>query len=94
MTVAHMWSITRIVECDTSQDQSSTKHIAKSQAYLDLIRIAALCIEPNFKPDSGGVHSNRFECPVVDNFTWLEYTFYNLSYLQNDVPVLKTRMHR
>uniref|UniRef100_T1GMD9 Na(+)/K(+)-exchanging ATPase n=1 Tax=Megaselia scalaris TaxID=36166 RepID=T1GMD9_MEGSC len=49
MTVAHMWFDDKIIETDTSEDQSGVKYDKSSQAFKVLARCATLCNRAEFK---------------------------------------------
>merc|ERR1712088_999160 len=57
MTVAHMWFDNKIVEADTSEDQSGTGSQAwkESSGWKTLERVAALCNRAEFKGGQDGV---------------------------------------
>jgi len=49
MTVAHMWIDNKIVEADTTEDQSGTSVDKNDKSWIVLKRIAALCNRAEFK---------------------------------------------
>ena len=49
MTVAHMWFDNKIVEADTTEDQSGTSVDKNNKSWIVLKRIAALCNRAEFK---------------------------------------------
>ena len=49
MTVAHMWFDNKIVEADTTEDQSGTSVDKNDKSWIVLKRIAALCNRAEFK---------------------------------------------
>merc|ERR1719330_987448 len=49
MTVAHMWFDNKIVEADTSEDQSGSKDLQEEEGWKKLFRVAALCNRAEFK---------------------------------------------
>merc|ERR1719334_427375 len=59
MTVAHMWFDNKIVEADTSEDQSGKKENfgwKEASGWKTLERVACLCNRAEFKPGQEGVH--------------------------------------
>merc|ERR1712172_407765 len=50
MTVAHMWFDNKIVEADTSEDQSGTSFNKEASGWKTLERVACLCNRAEFKP--------------------------------------------
>merc|ERR1711981_1503623 len=52
MTVAHMWFDNKIVEADTSEDQSGTSNYKTKPGWGPLERCAALCNRAEFKQDT------------------------------------------
>jgi len=50
MTVAHMWFDNKIVEADTTEDQSGAAKFKDEDGWKKLFRIAALCNRAEFKP--------------------------------------------
>merc|ERR1711990_38808 len=55
MTVAHMWFDNKIVEADTSEDQSGTGFNKNSEGWKTLERVAMLCNRSEFKPGQDSV---------------------------------------
>ena len=55
MTVAHMWFDNRIVEADTSEDQSNATYDDDSDTWKALARVAMLCNRAEFKPNQDSV---------------------------------------
>ena len=55
MTVAHMWFDDRIVEADTSEDQTHATYDTSSPSWQALARVAMLCNRAEFKPDQDDV---------------------------------------
>merc|ERR1712038_1533607 len=55
MTVAHMWFDNKIVEADTSEDQSGTSNYKSGPGWKALSTIAALCNRAEFKPGQESV---------------------------------------
>merc|ERR1712012_1157182 len=49
MTVAHMWFDNKIVEADTTEDQSGVSVDKNAQGWITLRRVAALCNRAEFK---------------------------------------------
>ena len=49
MTVAHMWFDNKIVEADTTEDQSGVSIDKTNQGWITLRRVAALCNRAEFK---------------------------------------------
>jgi len=49
MTVAHMWFDNKIVEADTTEDQSGVSVDKNNQGWITLRRVAALCNRAEFK---------------------------------------------
>ncbi|XP_074652098.1 sodium/potassium-transporting ATPase subunit alpha-like isoform X2 [Tubulanus polymorphus] len=62
MTVAHMWFDNRIVEADTSDDQSNATYDKDNQSWNALARIAMLCNRASFKVGQEGVPVLKREC--------------------------------
>jgi len=56
MTVAHMWFDNKIVEADTSENQSGTGFDKNASGWKTLERCAALCNRAEFKGKQDGVH--------------------------------------
>ena len=56
MTVAHAWFDNRIVEVDTSEDQSGQSFDKSAPGWKTLERCGALCNRAEFKPGQEGVH--------------------------------------
>merc|ERR1712213_113141 len=56
MTVAHMWFDNKIVEADTSEDQSGSSFNKEASGWKTLERVACLCNRAEFKPGQEGVH--------------------------------------
>merc|ERR1740136_452449 len=50
MTVAHMWFDNKIVEADTSEDQSGSAFNKEASGWKTLERVACLCNRAEFKP--------------------------------------------
>ena len=50
MTVAHMWFDNKIVEADTTEDQSGAAKFKDEDGWKKLFRVAALCNRAEFKP--------------------------------------------
>ena len=57
MTVAHMWFDNKIVEADTSEDQSGNAFDKTAPGWKTLERVAMLCNRAEFK---GGQNEVRF----------------------------------
>merc|ERR1739838_292922 len=55
MTVAHMWFDNKIVEADTSEDQSGSAFNKEASGWKTLERVATLCNRAEFKPGQDGV---------------------------------------
>ena len=55
MTVAHMWFDNRIIESDTSEDQTGSSNYKNLHGWKYLERVACLCNRAEFKPGMGGV---------------------------------------
>merc|ERR1712214_87168 len=55
MTVAHMWYDNKIVEADTSEDQSGNAFDKNAPGWKTLERVAALCNRAEFKPGQDNV---------------------------------------
>merc|ERR1719334_2044059 len=55
MTVAHMWFDNKIVEADTSEDQSGTAFDKHAAGWKTLERVACLCNRAEFKGGQGSV---------------------------------------
>merc|ERR1712168_1245142 len=55
MTVAHMWFDNKIVEADTTEDQSGSKAFKSEDGFKKLFRVAALCNRAEFKPGQGEI---------------------------------------
>ena len=55
MTVAHMWFDNKIVEADTSEDQSGASFDKNAPGWKTLERCGALCNRAEFKPGQEGV---------------------------------------
>merc|ERR1711994_354400 len=53
MTVAHMWFDNKIVEADTTEDQSGAAKFKDEDGWKKLFRVAALCNRAEFKPGEG-----------------------------------------
>lgn len=62
MTVAHMWFDDRIVEADTSDDQSYATYNKENVTWMNLARIAMLCNRAEFKVGQEGVPVLKREC--------------------------------
>ncbi|XP_064651708.1 sodium/potassium-transporting ATPase subunit alpha-like [Lineus longissimus] len=62
MTVAHMWFDNRIVEADTSEDQSNATYSMKDQTWEALSRIAMLCNRADFKEGQDETPVLKREC--------------------------------
>merc|ERR1712226_1743030 len=62
MTVAHMWFDDRIVEADTSEDQSNATYDTHSPTWQALARVSMLCNRAEFKPDQDNVPVLKREC--------------------------------
>lgn len=62
MTVAHMWFDNRIVEADTSDDQSCATYDRDSTTWMSLARIAMLCNRAEFKQGQENISVLRREC--------------------------------
>merc|ERR1712172_154390 len=61
MTVAHMWFDNKIVEADTSEDQSGTSFNKEASGWKTLERVACLCNRAEFKPQQENVPILRRE---------------------------------
>merc|ERR1712055_1161317 len=55
MTVAHMWFDNKIVEADTSEDQSGSSFNKEASGWKTLERVACLCNRAEFKPQQENV---------------------------------------
>merc|ERR1712117_51802 len=55
MTVAHMWFDNKIVEADTSEDQSGSSFNKEATGWKTLERVACLCNRAEFKPGQEGI---------------------------------------
>merc|ERR1711971_1498945 len=55
MTVAHMWFDNKIVEADTSEDQSGSSFDKNAAGWKTLERVACLCNRAEFKPGQDNV---------------------------------------
>merc|ERR1719499_2458680 len=55
MTVAHMWFDNKIVEADTSEDQSGSSFNKEASGWKTLERVACLCNRAEFKPSQENV---------------------------------------
>merc|ERR1712142_996631 len=55
MTVAHMWFDNKIVEADTSEDQSGSSFNKEATGWKALERVACLCNRAEFKPGQEGI---------------------------------------
>ena len=55
MTVAHMWYDNKIVESDTTEDQSGSAAFKSEEGFKKLFRVAALCNRAEFKPGQGNI---------------------------------------
>merc|ERR1712002_44791 len=55
MTVAHMWFDNKIVEADTSEDQSGSAFNKEASGWKTLERVACLCNRAEFKPNQENV---------------------------------------
>merc|ERR1711970_696518 len=55
MTVAHMWFDNKIVEADTSEDQSGSAFNKEASGWKTLERVACLCNRAGFKPQQENV---------------------------------------
>jgi sodium/potassium-transporting ATPase subunit alpha len=55
MTVAHMWFNNKIIEADTTEDQSGTTFDKNDLGWKKLFRVAALCNRAEFKPGQDSV---------------------------------------
>ncbi|CAH1797437.1 unnamed protein product [Owenia fusiformis] len=62
MTVAHMWFDNRIVEADTTDDQSSATYDKNNPTWINLARIAMLCNRAEFKVNQDDVPILKREC--------------------------------
>jgi len=63
MTVAHMWFDNRIVEADTTEDQSNdAQYDSNSPTWMALARVAMLCNRAEFKVGQEGVPVLKREC--------------------------------
>jgi sodium/potassium-transporting ATPase subunit alpha len=62
MTVAHMWFDNRIVESDTSEDQSNATYDHRSSTWTSLARVAMLCNRAEFKQGQENVPVLKREC--------------------------------
>ena len=56
MTVAHMWFDNKIVEADTSEDQSGSAFDKDAPGWKTLERVGILCNRAEFKPGQDNVH--------------------------------------
>ncbi|GAB1598693.1 sodium/potassium-transporting ATPase subunit alpha-B-like [Argonauta hians] len=62
MTVAHMWYGGKIVEADTSEDQSNATYNKDNEDWTALSRIAMLCNRAEFKAGQDNVPVLKREC--------------------------------
>ncbi|KAL3887026.1 hypothetical protein ACJMK2_026982 [Sinanodonta woodiana] len=62
MTVAHMWFDGRIVEADTSDDQSNATYGASDPTWIALARISMLCNRAEFKTGQEEVPVLKRDC--------------------------------
>jgi len=63
MTVAHLWFDNRIVEADTTEDQSmDAQYDRESPTWVALARVAMLCNRAEFKTGQDGVPVLKREC--------------------------------
>lgn len=62
MTVAHMWFDNKIVESDTSEEQSAAAYNTDSPTWMALARIAMLCNRASFKAGQEGIAVLKREC--------------------------------
>lgn len=62
MTVAHMWYGGKIVEADTSEDQSNATYSKDTSDWIALSRIAMLCNRAEFKAGQDNVPVLKREC--------------------------------
>nr|AEH68838.1 putative Na+/K+-ATPase alpha subunit [Bathypolypus arcticus] len=62
MTVAHMWYGRKIVEADTSEDQSNATYNKDNEDWQALSRVAMLCNRAEFKAGQDGVPVLKKEC--------------------------------
>ncbi|KAK3598325.1 hypothetical protein CHS0354_015336 [Potamilus streckersoni] len=62
MTVAHMWFDGRIVEADTSDDQSNATYSRNDPTWIALARISMLCNRAEFKTGQEEVPVLKREC--------------------------------
>merc|ERR1740124_1628702 len=62
MTVAHMWFDNKIVEADTSEDQSGIAHDKASSTWMALSRVGGLCNRAEFKGNQDDVNILKREC--------------------------------
>nr|AEH68839.1 putative Na+/K+-ATPase alpha subunit [Bathypolypus bairdii] len=62
MTVAHMWYGRKIIEADTSEDQSNATYNKDNEDWNALSRVAMLCNRAEFKAGQDGVPVLKREC--------------------------------
>ncbi|XP_041373035.1 sodium/potassium-transporting ATPase subunit alpha-3-like [Gigantopelta aegis] len=62
MTVAHMWFDGRIVEADTSDEQSNATYSRTDVTWMNLARVAMLCNRAEFKSGQEDVPILKREC--------------------------------
>jgi sodium/potassium-transporting ATPase subunit alpha len=62
MTVAHMWFDNRILEADTSEDQSNATYDRSSPTWMALSRVAMLCNRAEFRAGQDDVPVLKREC--------------------------------
>lgn len=62
MTVAHIWIDGKIIETDTSDDQSGGEYGPEVESWVSLSRIAMLCNRAEFKSDQDNVPVLKREC--------------------------------
>ncbi|XP_059138718.1 sodium/potassium-transporting ATPase subunit alpha-like [Physella acuta] len=62
MTVAHMWFDGRIIEADTSDDQSNASYSRTDPTWMSLARISMLCNRAEFKVGQENVPVLKREC--------------------------------
>merc|ERR1719384_1773394 len=55
MTVAHMWFDNKIMDADTSEDQSGSSFNKEATGWKTLERVACLCNRAEFKPGQEGI---------------------------------------
>ena len=79
MTVAHAWFDNKIVEADTTEDQSGTGLDKSAPGWLILKRVAALCNRAEFKTGQDQVINWPPYSPLS------QFSFYQVAVLKREV---------